>query len=63
METLKKLAYLLSKKDQKRAIILLFLTLLVAFVEIVGLISIVPFMAVLSNPEIIEINFFLKKWI
>ena len=56
MNTLKKLKYLLSRKDRKKAIILLFFVLIMAFFEMMGVVSILPFIAVLTNPEVIETN-------
>lgn len=56
MNTLKKLTYLLSRKDRKKAIILLFFVLVMAFFEMMGVVSILPFIAVLTNPEVIETN-------
>ena len=56
MNTLKKLKYLLSRKDRKKAIILLFFVLVMAFFEMMGVVSILPFIAVLTNPEVIETN-------
>lgn len=60
MKTLKKLLYLLTPQEHKRAIMLLFMVLIMAFLDMLGLISILPFMAVLSNPEIVETNATLK---
>ena len=60
MKTLKKLLHLLTPQEHRRAIILLFMVLIMAFLEMLGLISILPFMAVLSNPEIVETNAILK---
>ena len=60
MKTLKKLVYLLSAKDRKTASLLMIMILIMAILETLGLISILPFMAVLSNPEIVETNSYLK---
>ena len=61
MKTFKKLVYLLTAKDRKVALILMSMILVMAILETLGLISILPFMAVLSNPEIVETNTYLKK--
>ena len=61
MRNLRKLLYLLSPKEQKKAVILLFMILIMAFLEMLGLVSILPFMAMLSNPEVIETNKFIKE--
>ena len=58
---IKKIIKLLSPKDKRRAIFLIFLTLLMAFIEIVGVASIMPFIAVLANPEMIKTNYFLSE--
>ena len=39
----------------------MFMILVMAILETLGLISILPFMAVLANPEIVETNNYLKK--
>ena len=56
MKTLKKLIYLLTLRERKRAGLLLCIVLIMSLLEMAGLASIVPFMAVLANPEIIETN-------
>ena len=52
---------LLTLKEQKRAIYLLFLIIFMAFLDTLGVASILPFMAVLTNPEIIETNIILNS--
>ena len=47
---------LLSPHEHKRVIILIFLVIIMAFFEMLGLASILPFIAVLSNPEVLETN-------
>ena len=56
MKTLKKLIFLLTTREQFRAILIFFVILIMAFIEIAGLASIVPFMAILSDPNVIEDN-------
>ena len=56
MQILRIVLFFLSPKDKKTATILLFLTLIVALLEMIGVASILPFMTVLTNPEIIETN-------
>ena len=51
MKTFKKLVYLLTAKDRKVALILMSMILVMAILETLGLISILPFMAVLSNQK------------
>jgi ABC-type bacteriocin/lantibiotic exporter with double-glycine peptidase domain len=56
MNIFKKIIFLLTPKERINAILMFFAILIVAFLEIAGLASIVPFMAILSDPEIIENN-------
>ena len=60
MKNLKKLLYLLSSKDRKRASLLLIMVLIMALLDMLGVVSIMPFMAVLTNPEVVETNAILK---
>ena len=60
MKNLKRLLYLLSSKDRKRASLLLIMVLIMALLDMLGVVSIMPFMAVLTNPEIVETNAILK---
>ena len=59
IETLKKTLAILTSAEKKRALILLFLMFFVACFETISVVSIMPFMAVLSNPSVIETN----KWL
>jgi len=61
MNTIKKFLYLLSHKERKRAYFLLGMILIMAFLDMLGVASIMPFIAVLSNPELIESNSMLNK--
>lgn len=61
MKTLSRLFYLLPSEDRKFAFLLLAMILIMAFLEMVGVASIMPFISVLTNPEIIKTNFVLKK--
>ena len=56
-----RLLYLLPTNEKSRAISLLILTFFMAFIDMLGIVSIVPFVTVLTNPTIIEKNFILKK--
>ncbi len=56
MQTIKKLSHLLSPKERSRVILLLFLILIMALIDMLGIASIMPFIALLSNPELIETN-------
>lgn len=56
MHTIKKLLDLLSPSERKRAGLLLVMILLIAMLDMVGVASIMPFMAFLANPELVETN-------
>ena len=61
MQILKKLLYLLTIHERKRAILLLGMILIMALLDMIGVASIMPFMAVLANPELVETNIILNK--
>jgi ABC-type multidrug transport system fused ATPase/permease subunit len=56
MIILKKILFLLTKQEKKRLIFLLLMMLCTATLDTIGVASILPFIAVLSNPQLIEIN-------
>ena len=60
MKTIKKFLYLLSFQERKRAYLLFGMILVMALLDILGIASILPFITVLSNPELIENNYILK---
>ena len=57
----KKIIKLLSHREQKIGFMLLLMTLVMAFLDMIGVASIMPFIAVLANPQIIETNLILSK--
>lgn len=59
IQTYKKIYQLLSNHERKRAIQLLIIMILMAFFEVLGVGSIMPFLSVLGNPEVIETNEYL----
>jgi ATP-binding cassette, subfamily B, bacterial PglK len=61
MKIIKKIIVILSPDERKRAITLLFMILVMAFLDMLGVASIMPFMAVLANPEIVETNAIFSK--
>ena len=61
MENFKKLIFLLTPSEQRHAVLLLIMILAMALIDTIGVASILPFMAVLTNPDIIETNLILKK--
>lgn len=56
MDTLKKLLDLLTPHERKRATMLLGMILVMALLEVIGVASIMPFIAVLANPQLVETN-------
>jgi ABC-type bacteriocin/lantibiotic exporter with double-glycine peptidase domain len=61
MNPIKKIIALLTLDEKKKGIFLFFLVLMMALLDAIGVASIVPFIAVLSNPKIIESNVILFK--
>lgn len=61
MQNLKNFFYLLSVRERKSAGFLLLMILVMALLDMIGVASILPFMAVLSNPDIIETNMMLNE--
>ena len=61
MKTVKKIFFILSPHERKNAGLLMILILIMALLDMIGVASILPFMAVLTNPEIIETNIILSK--
>lgn len=60
MRTIKKLLDLLTPLERKRAALLLGMVLVMAMFDMVGVASIMPFMAVLANPELLKTNLILN---
>ncbi len=60
MQTFKKLLFLLSPSEQKHAGLLLLMIIIMALLDTIGVASIYPFMAVLTNPGLIETNLILN---
>ena len=58
MRTIKKLLDLLTPPERNRAYLLLGMMLVMAMLDMAGVASIMPFMAVLANPDLIETNAF-----
>jgi ABC-type multidrug transport system fused ATPase/permease subunit len=61
VQTLKKLLFLLTSRERKNASLLLVMMLIMASLDMIGVASILPFMAVLADPSIVETNLILKK--
>ena len=60
MKMLKKFFHLLTKQERKNAVFLLVMILIMALLDALGVASIMPFIAVLATPELLETNVFLK---
>lgn len=60
LNSLKQLWQILSPLDKRKVIYVLILVMGMALIESAGVISIMPFLAVLSNPKIVESNHSLK---
>jgi ABC-type multidrug transport system fused ATPase/permease subunit len=60
MQTIKKLLFLLTPHERKRAVLLLIMIMIMALLEMIGVASILPFIAVVSNPDIINTNLILN---
>ena len=60
MKIFKKFLFLLSSRERKQAYLLLSMIAVMALLDMIGIASIMPFMAVLINPEIIETNIILN---
>ena len=60
MQILKKLLFILSINEKKKAGLLVIMILILSFLDMLGVASIMPFIAVLTNPSLVETNYFLK---
>ena len=56
IEVFRKVISLLTQSERRYAYLLLGMVLMMAFLDVIGIASIMPFMAVLASPEIIETN-------
>lgn len=56
MIILKKLLSLLSRKERNHAVILVFMFIIMALLDMIGVASIMPFISVLSDPLVVETN-------
>jgi hypothetical protein len=61
MQIFKKLLFLLTPDERISASFLLIMIIIMALLDMIGVASILPFMTVLTNPGLIETNYFLKK--
>ena len=56
MQIFKKLLFLLGPNERKHAGFLLIMIIFMALLDMIGVASILPFVAVLTNPNLIETN-------
>ena len=61
LKTTKQIISLLDSQQRKRASILLIMILVMGLLEMIGVASIMPFITVLLNPEVIQTNNFLSN--
>ncbi len=61
MQTLQKFFSLLTPDERKHSVLLLIMILIMALLDMIGVASILPFMAVLTNPNLVETNTVLSK--
>jgi len=61
MKILKKIIFILTPYERKLATLLLGMILVMAFLDMLGIASIMPFVTILANPEMIETNTILNK--
>lgn len=60
LSSLQQLWQILSPLDKRKVLYVLILVIGMAFIESAGVISIMPFLAVLSNPEVVDSNHYLR---
>ena len=61
MKTFKKLFFLLTPPERKRVGVLIGMIQVMAFLDMLGVASILPFMAVMANPELVQTNIVLNS--
>ena len=61
MLKIKKTLYLITPRERKKLILILFMAIIMALLEMVGVASIMPFISVLVNPNLVETNSLLKN--
>jgi ABC-type multidrug transport system fused ATPase/permease subunit len=61
MKIVKKLLFLITPHDRSRAALLTVMILIMALLDMIGVASILPFITVLSNPNVIETNMIFKS--
>ena len=56
MKKFQKLLFLLTPYQQKHAVLILIMIIIMSFLDMIGVASILPFIAVLTNPTLVETN-------
>ena len=56
MHLIKKLIFFLSSRERKQVVLLFSMILVMAFLDLLGVASIMPFMAIVLDPDVIETN-------
>ena len=56
MQTIRKFLFLLNPKERKDGILLLLMIILMAILDMIGVASVLPFIALLTNPDLLETN-------
>lgn len=59
LRTIRKLIFFLTPNDQKKALVLSIMVIIMAILDLVGVASILPFISTLTNPQIIKTNEYL----
>ncbi|MDC1044002.1 ABC transporter ATP-binding protein [Candidatus Pelagibacter ubique] len=62
MKIIKKILFLLTPREKKSAGLLFLMILFMAIIDMIGVASILPFIAILTNPTLIEANVYLNKF-
>ena len=62
INSLNKIAIILTAKDKKKLICLVFVSFIITLIETIGIFSIVPFIAIASNPALISTGFYMKVY-
>ena len=60
MNTIKKINHILSASQKKKFFILLFITSIVCFLDLVGIGAILPVLIVLADPSFVESKYIIK---
>jgi ABC-type multidrug transport system fused ATPase/permease subunit len=61
MNIFRKILALLDRNEKKQALLIMFLILIMTVFDMIGIASIVPFVTLLTNTQLIETNYFLKE--